>query len=163
MFDYIDASILHPYRTTFTDINPAWLERLTARVESRGVAFETLVDDMERSSVPGYFDLVIAVLVLEHVDWRCAVANLCRLATGRVFVVAQENPSHLAASLLAIGSMNIFREIHPRLIGRDELVPAFEERGFRVQSVSSREVADSKKMLAIEFARDRPPVATPPR
>jgi hypothetical protein len=162
MFDYIDAGILRPYRATFTDINPTYLERLSSRLESHGLAFETMVDDVEQSRVPGYFDLVIAVLVLEHVDWRDAVASLCGLATWRVFVVIQENPPQLE-SRPALGTMNILREIHSHPIDRDELVPTFEKHSFRVHSISSREAADSKKMVALEFVRDRPPVVTPPR
>lgn len=162
MFDYLDPGILAPYRTTFTDINPDFLDSLEARLEPYELAFETLVDDIERPSVPGYFDLLIAVLLLEHVDWPTAVAALCRLATWRVFVVIQEDPPNLE-SRPAVGTMNVLRELHPRLVDRAELVRAFEKHGFRVHRISSREVADSKKMVAIEFVRDRPPVVTPPR
>ena len=162
MFDYLDPGILAPYRTTFTDINPDFLDSLEARLESHELAFETLVDDIERPSVPGYFDLVIAVLVLEHVDRPSAVAGMCRLATWRIFVVIQEDPPNLE-SRLAVGTMNVLRELQPRLVDRVELVSAFEKHGFRVHRVSSREVADSKEMVAIEFLRDRPPTFTPPQ
>lgn len=153
MFDYLDAGFLRPYRTTFTDINPAWLARLAARLESRGIAFETLVDDAERPSVPGPFHLVVAILLLEHVDWRSAVAGLCRLSAARVFTVIQENPPLLAPLLPPVGTMGVFRQIAPRFIPRGELVAAFEDHGFRPRALSSRDVADSKKMLALEFVR----------
>jgi len=161
MFDYIDAGIFRPCRSTFTDINPAWLERLAARLESRGIDFETVVDDVESPRLPGGFHLVIAVLVLEHVDWRRAVSGLCRLSAARVFTVIQENPPDLAPPLAAAGSMAVFREVAPRFIGRNELAAAFEERGFRLRSISAREVADSKKMVGMEFARDSPPLKPP--
>jgi len=162
MFDYIDPGILRPYRTTFTDINPTYLERLTARLRPHEVTFETLVDDVECPRVSGYFDLVIAVLVLEHVDWPSAVASLCRLSTGRIFVVIQEDPPNLEARP-AVGTMNVLREFHARLVDRVELESVFDQHGFRVHCISSRQVVDSKKMVAIEFVKGRPPAIASPR
>jgi 2-polyprenyl-3-methyl-5-hydroxy-6-metoxy-1,4-benzoquinol methylase len=150
MFDYLVPVVLSPYRTTFTDINAEYLDLLEARLESCEIAYETVVDDVERSGLIECFDLVIAVLVLEHVDWRSAVDTLCRLSNGRVFVVVQEDPPHLKPRV-AIGTMQVLREIPSALIDREELGRAFEKQGFRTRTISARVVADGKKMIGIEY------------
>src|SRR5713101_7078807 len=81
-FDYLPANIVAPFRTTFSDINPGYLDRLSARIH--GVDFTTAVDDIESSQLAGAFDLAIVILVLEHVHWRKAVAGLAGQAE-RVF------------------------------------------------------------------------------
>lgn len=133
----------------FTDINPDYLDRLEARLEEHELAFDTAVDDIENSSLAGGFDLAIAVLVLEHVDWRRAVASLCRLAL-RVFVVIQEDPPDLEP-MPVVGTMNLLRELHAGLVDARKLASEFECYGFRLQSTRSREVAHAKKMVGMEF------------
>ena len=150
MFDYIHAELLRPYRTTFTDINPAFLDRLAARLEPHGLAFQTAIDDVERTNLPRAFELVIAVLVLEHVNWRCAVGSLSRLTTSRVYVVIQEDPPDLR-DRPARGTMQVLREIQPQRIDREELAAAFSAHGLTRHRTSSREAADGKRMAAFEF------------
>lgn len=151
MFDFFDAGLLRPYRTTFTDINPVFLERLAARLRGTGLVFETRVDDVECPSLTGRFEVVLAVLVLEHVDWRRAVAGMCAVS-GRVFVVIQENPPD-CVQRPAVGTMQVLREIGPHDMNREALVRAFEERGYGLRRAAIREVADGKKMVGLEFLK----------
>jgi len=60
MFDHMDASVFHPYRTTFSDINPRFLARLRERYPQA----HCVVDDIERSSLAGPFHAVMETLVL---------------------------------------------------------------------------------------------------
>jgi len=93
MFDYLDYQVLRPYGVLFCDINPRFLEVLRGRLkETLGFNFQTQIDDLERSTLTQQFDTVIAVLVLEHIDWKTGVSTLTRLAARQVFVVLQENP-----------------------------------------------------------------------
>lgn len=154
MFDFVDRGLLRPYRTTFSDINPDFLERLAARLQGSGLAIETRVDDVELPELAACFDLVVAVLVLEHVDWRRAVAGICALSAGRVFVVIQENPPD-CVQRAAVGTMQVLREIEPHDMDCDALVRAFEEKGFGLHRTSIREVADGKKMVGLEFVTGR--------
>ncbi len=155
MFEFVSPSILSGYAVTFADINPRFLAVLTSRLEKvEGLTFQTVVDDIEDSRLAPGFDLAVAVLVLEHVDWRRGVATLCRLAK-RVFVVVQENPPELTTALSrpVSGSMAIFREVHPTLIPKTDLEREFARLGFALKHHRVREVADKKKMIALEFAR----------
>ncbi len=156
MFDYFSPALLSSYMVTFADINPQFLAVLTSRLKKvGGLSFQTVLDDIEDSRLGPGFDLAVAVLVLEHVDWRRGVATLCRLAR-RAFVVVQENPPELKSAMTrpVTDSMAVFREVHPTLIPRTDLVATFAERGFVLHQSTVREVADNKKMVGMEFARE---------
>lgn len=148
-FDYLSSSLLGRYRTTFADINPAYLERLSRRIT--GVDYSTVVDDIEQSRLTGPFDLAIAVLVLEHADWRKAVECLTR-QSSRVFTVIQQNPSE-PLPLSLEGTLSVLEELPPVLIDPVALTAAFENRGFGCHRRDSRPVAGGKSMLALDFVR----------
>jgi hypothetical protein len=156
LFEFRDPSILTPWRMVFTDINRGYLKRLAARVKrAERVRFLAVVDDIERCGLRGGFPLVIAVLLLEQVDWRAAAATLARLSTSRVFIGIQENPPDLSSALTrpVKDSMAVFRDARPRLIQRDELAREFDLLGFGVRQVVEKPVADGKKMVGILFER----------
>jgi hypothetical protein len=162
MFDFAPPSFLLPFDTTFTDINPEYLQRLAARLGLvEGLRHRELLDDVEDSRLRRGFKLVLGVLVLEHVDWRRAVATMCRLAEERAFVVIQENPPTLATAITLnrpiIGTMNVFRDCSPVLIPRSEVEAEFRREGLSPRYFAERLVADDKKMLALGFERRTPP------
>ena len=148
-FDYLPANLLGRYHATFADINPGYLARLAERLAGTDIA--TVVDDIEATRLAGPFDLAIAVLVLEHVDWRRAVASLVRQA-ARVFVVIQQNPATPPPSRLE-GTMTMLYESTPTLPDPATLVAAFEAHGFAATRTSLREVPDEKRLLAFDFCR----------
>jgi hypothetical protein len=158
MFEFVSPQILLPYQTTFADINAGFLERLDRRLTSTvGLRYRTLVDDVEQTKLKPGFQTILAVLLLEHVDWKRAVEAMCALATAEIFVVIQENPETLASAMTqnrsVPGTMNIFREIHPRLVPRGDLEREFVRQGFRLGYASQELVVDDKKMLALGFGR----------
>jgi 2-polyprenyl-3-methyl-5-hydroxy-6-metoxy-1,4-benzoquinol methylase len=78
LFEYVSPLLLRPFRTTFSDINPEYLRLLASRISNfQEISFETALDDVENSQLAPGFELVIAVLVLEHVDWRKAIRTIC--------------------------------------------------------------------------------------
>jgi hypothetical protein len=147
-FDYFPPAALGLYRPIFTDLNPRFLDRLAARL-----ACHTLVDDIEAPRVEGPFDLAIVILVLEHVEWRRAVAGLCRIA-GRVLAIVQENPVGLSERPLA-GTLAALRDLPTQLVDPGELIAEFDGRGFELARTSMREVRDRKKMVGLDFKRRR--------
>jgi hypothetical protein len=161
MFDFFPAEFLSQYQVTFTDINGNYLKCLESRVRSKEqLRFRTLVDDIERSQLPSGFALAIAVLVLEHVEWHLAVASLCRLSIDSVFVVIQENPRQLTTAVSEsqsiVGTMRIFREVHPVLVNREELVQEFDHHGFVMVYSREQNVLYEKKMVALGFTKKTP-------
>jgi hypothetical protein len=158
MFDFFPAEFLSQYQVTFTDINGNYLKCLESRVKSKvQLRFRTLVDDIERSQLPTEFALAVAVLVLEHVDWHLAVASLCRLSIDSVLVVIQENPPQLTTAVSEnqpiLGTMKIFREVHPMLVNREELVKEFDHHGFAIVYSREQNVLYEKKMVALGFTK----------
>lgn len=150
MFDYLDPATFDRFQTTFTDINPAYLDVLASRLPANTQA-ETVVDDIEDSRVAGPFALAMAVLVLEHVAWRRAVRTLCRLAP-RVFVVIQQNPPGAAMVQPPVGTVAVLLEVPPHAVPREELEAQFARHGFALARESGRTAAGGKRMVGLEFA-----------
>jgi hypothetical protein len=148
LFEYFPPETLAAYGVLCTDINTRFLEKLSSRVR-----VETSVDDIEAPALAGPYDLTIAVLVLEHVEWERAVAGMCA-RSGRVFVVTQENPPTPAVRELP-GTMSILRQARPHLIAREDLEERFRGEGFELTRVSRRDVPDGKGMLGLDFTRRR--------
>ena len=158
MFDFMPVDVLFPFRTTFTDINPEYLMKLSARIGTRNrITFRTVVDDIEESSLAERFDLVIAVLLLEHVDYKKAIATMARLSSDRTLVVLQENPPSLTSSMTPDrpipASMRIFAQVNPNLLSQSTVESEFRQHGFELRQSWHREVPDQKKMVALEFKK----------
>ena len=148
-FDYLPSSLLGRYRATFADINPAYLSRLAGRLPGAEVA--TVVDDIEHSRLTGPFDLAIVILVLEHTDWRKAVACLAR-QSARVFTIIQQNPAVPPPPRLE-GTLSVLEELPPVLVDPEALRSAFEALSFSCYRTDRRDVAGGKTMLALDFLR----------
>jgi 2-polyprenyl-3-methyl-5-hydroxy-6-metoxy-1,4-benzoquinol methylase len=158
MFDYVSPEILLPYNVTFADINAGYLNRLRARVaNTTALRYATVVDDLERTTLRRQFDAVLAVLVLEHMDWRPALATLCSLAARELFLILQQNPENLATPMTPTAqipkTMQVFTRIHPQLIPRADLETEARQNKFTSCYARERVVADDKKMLALAFKR----------
>jgi hypothetical protein len=156
MFNFVSHEFLLPYQTTFSDINGAYLKWLSERLKNaENLRYEMVVDDVEQSRLTKTFSLVLAVLLLEHVDWRKGIATLCKLASNAIFVVIQENPPNLpvAYAVNRLGTMKIFAELHPTLIPSAQLEAEFNLHAFRKNYAAERTVADGKKMIALGFER----------
>ena len=165
MFDFVSPEILSPYQVTFTDINVDYLKRLESRLKSETqVHFEITVDNVEHPRLPSKYTLAVVVLVLEHVDWHLAVAALCTLNVESVFVVIQENPPTSAMAVIEnqplVGTMRIFRKVHPMLLNREALIKEFEYHGFCLIYSSEKRVLYEKRMVGLGF-RKKTPVLRP--
>jgi Methyltransferase domain len=159
MFEYVSPEILLPFNATFTDINAGYLNRLRTRLtRTPGLRYATVVDDLERTTISRRFDLVVAVLVLEHVEWRAGLTTLCKLTERELFVVIQENPPNDAMALTAVRSipetMRVFSHVHPVLIASSDLQSEMKRHGFRRMYAAHKMVADGKKMVALGFWRN---------
>jgi SAM-dependent methyltransferase len=145
MFEHCAPGLFHGYRLICSDINPAFLEKLRARCEC-----QTVVDDIEDSRLDQGFSVILVVLVLEHVEWRKALASLARLRPEHVAVVIQRNPEGALPYRERVGTMLLFgSEVEPNLIPASALVEEFERLGFRLKLQQERPVADGKTMVGL--------------
>lgn len=155
--DYGDGHFLKDWEVVFTDISPTFLELLNARAAQADLPrYQAMLDDIEATRLKGPFWLAVLVLVLEHVDWKLALANLVKLGCRSALVIIQENPANLAENL----SPN--RKIPPslerasklwsgHLVPWLELVDRFSALGYTLKSERSREVLDEKRMRGALF------------
>jgi len=157
IFDYLRAEMLAPYDVTFADLNPVFLARLAARVQA--IRSRIRVDDIENPILRGPFDAIVAVLVLEHVDWRRAVAGMCARCDGCILTVIQQTAEGRHPTGEPVGSMSILREVPPRAIALDDLAAEFRVHGFELRRSAARTVADNKRMLGSVWGT---PPACPP-
>ena len=163
--DFLDAAVLRPYTLTFTDLNPVFLARLEKRLAERALAATILEDDIEHSAIEPGPDLLIAALLLEHIDWRRGVDAIAKLRPAACGIVIQENPAGMATAVTPGRAIppSIAKAVEiglPTLVAREDLVAALAMRGFACQHTWVREVADRKKLVALLFHRQPFPGAT---
>lgn len=156
--EFTSPDFLSGLSVTFTDINADYLRLLSSRfAEFPNLTAQFRVDDIETSNLPANVDVAIAVLVLEHVDWKKAVRTLCRLCSGTILAITQENPPALSSAMTpsrpVAGSMSVFKEVHPTLLSKSELAAEFAAHGFFQKAQTEKTVLDDKRMVALEFSR----------
>ncbi len=156
--DYVGTSFLTPYEVTASDLNPRFLERLQAKFEGFGGTLRVVVDDVEQTALAPGFGAVILVLVLEHVDWRRALASLAALAPERWIVVVQRTPPGVpvagTGAKLPVGTMTAFRQVQPSVVDEHELVGELASIGYALLARRERPVAGGKTMVGLVFGRD---------
>lgn len=150
IFDYLRVEVLAPYEVTFADVNPVYLARLTARTQT--IRRRITIEDIERPVLRGPFDLIIAILVLEHVDWRRAVAGMCERSIGSIFTVIQQTPAGQPPTGEPVGTMSVLRAVPPHPIDPDELATEFQNHGFVLRHSAERPVANGKRMVAFTYS-----------
>jgi hypothetical protein len=156
MFDFENASMVARHRVLFSDLNPSYLGALGLRLR-HVEGWSTVADDVEQSALRGSFDAAVAVLVLEHVDWRKALATLTALA-ARLFLVMQVNPAGMGTAVAPgrtpPASMSVFAgEAPPHLLDAREIGECLQAAGYACVRECPAAVADGKTMLGLEWAR----------
>jgi hypothetical protein len=156
MLDFLDAGILRNYRLTFTDLNPVYLAHLRERLARYGLEGVVKEDDFEETRLDGGMDLLLATLLLEHIDWRRGVESIARLRPRACGIVMQENPPGMTTSVtpgrrVPPSLAKAMETAHATLLVREELLVAMAERGFGLRATAEREVADGKRLVALLF------------
>jgi len=154
MFEFVDCAYLRPFTITFTDINPKFLERLKERAVAAGLQdFSVVLDDVESSELEGPFNAVVFVLVLEHVDWRRALAAF---RPSAFVLIIQRNPEGMTTAVTPgrerPSSMKRAEDDEqPELLRQDELTSFLEKLGYELKHEDYRPVADGKTMCGLVF------------
>lgn len=156
--DYLDPGEIEPYRFTFTDINPSFLEMLRERAgRLPGIRFAAQADDVERPAAAGPFQAAIVVLVLEHIDWKVGVGALCAIGSPWLAFVIQRSEAGAAMASPREGtapSMRAFLEMaRPTLVPERDLIARLAEDGFSLHARWERPVPDEKVMVGLLFRR----------
>jgi hypothetical protein len=158
IFDLLDPALFRPYRLTCTDLNPAFLARLRERLARHGLNAGIVQDDIERTALEPGTGLLLATLLLEHIDWRRGVEVFAGLQPGACGIVLQENPVDMTAAVTPgrrlLPSIAKAVEIgRPALVPRQDLVLAMAAQGYRCRENAVREVADGKRLAGLLFRK----------
>jgi hypothetical protein len=160
MLDFLDPAIFRPFRLICTDLNPGFLIRLQERLARHGLSATVLDDDIEQTSLDPGPDLLIATLLLEHIDWRRGVEVLAGLRPATCGIIIQENPPGMTSSVtpgrrIPPSISKALEASKATLVPQDELLAAFAARGYVCKSSYAREVADGKRLIALLFSLDQ--------
>lgn len=158
LLDFVDAALFRPFRLTFTDLNPSFLVRLAGRLAKHGLVATVLEDDVERTLIEPEPDLLLATLLLEHIEWRRGVEALTGLRPAACGIIIQENPEGMTSAItpgrqIPPSIAKAFEIAHATLVPRQDLVAAFATRGYGCKDTWAGEVADGKRLVALLFTR----------
>jgi hypothetical protein len=163
MFDFIDPALFRPFQLTCTDLNPTFLARLRERLVRHGLSALIVADDVENTALRGAPPLLLATLVLEHIDWRKGVEAIATLGPAACGIIIQENPSGMTSAVtpgrrVPASIAAAVKLAQPELVPQKELLCAFEIRGYRCANTCAREVADGKRLVSMLFVAQEPSV-----
>lgn len=156
MFGLLNPALFQPFALICTDINLKFLARLRARLLRQNLNAFLLADDIERTSLLLAPDLLLAVLLLEQIDWRNGAEAIAALRPARCGIVIQENPAGMTSAVtpgrpIPASMAAAFKAAQPKLVPRDELLAAFDARGYRCVRACAHEVADGKQLVSLLF------------
>jgi hypothetical protein len=158
MLDFLDPSLFRPFRITCTDLNPSYLARLKERLAQHGLTALVFEDNIEHTTLEPGADLLLATLVLEHIDWRLGVEIFAALRPAACGIIIQQNPPGMISAVTpnrrVPSSIAKAVEIaHATLVPEEELLATFSGLGYTLQANWAREVADGKRLIALLFVR----------
>ncbi|MGH9653644.1 MAG: class I SAM-dependent methyltransferase, partial [Bryobacteraceae bacterium] len=154
MFDFLSPDLFQPFELICTDLNPNFLARLRGRLLKQDIRAFIFADDIERTALPEGPDFLLAVLLLEQIDWRKGVEAITALRPAACGIVIQENPAGMASAVtpgraIPASMAAAFEEAQPKLVPGGELLSAFDVRGYRCTGIRTREVADGKRLVSM--------------
>jgi len=157
MLDFLDPSILHSFRLTCTDLNRGYLDRLEQRLKRAHLLAELIVDDFENTSLGCGSNLLLATLLMEHIDWRRGVDTIANLQPRQAGIILQENPDGMVSAVTPGRTVppsieRALRSAHANLVPRSQLTASLAGRGFLQKASALRQVADGKQLAALLFA-----------
>lgn len=115
-----------------------------------------LADDIEQTALLEAPDLLLAVLLLEHIDWHKGVQAIAALRPAACGIIIQENPAGMTTAVtpgrrIPASLAAAVQIAKPKLVPGDELLRAFAARGYSCARTHAREVADGKRLVATLF------------
>jgi Methyltransferase domain len=154
MLDSLDASLFRPFRITCTDLNQSFLARLKERLAEHGLTALVFEEDIEHTTLEPEPDLLLATLVLEHIDWRLGVESFAALRPAACGIIIQQNPPGMISAVTPSRRVppSIAKAVeiaHATLVPEDELLAAFDALGYTPRAIWSRDVADGKRLIAL--------------
>jgi hypothetical protein len=152
MFDYISIEDIGNVGFTFADINQNYLDKLCERVGSNSVTFNIVVDDIEKPQLSQHYDATLAVLVLQHIDWRKGVEGMASVRPTKMYFIIQEqacDQSITTSRDLPPTIEKYAKDAEPNLVNRDDLIAHLDDLGYSLLKTYIRKVPDEKEMVGL--------------
>jgi SAM-dependent methyltransferase len=158
MFDFLVPAVFRLYCLTCADLNPVFLSRLRERLSRQGLEADIAEDDIERTALESGPDLLLAILLLEHIDWRRGIEAFAGLRPGACGIIMQENPPEMSTAVtpgrrLPPSIEKALETAHPTLVPRGQLIGAMAEKGYALRDTAVRQVPDGKRLVGLLFRR----------
>lgn len=159
MFDFADAGLFLPHRLTCADLNSEFLEYAAERLAKYRLRGQIVQDDLENTRLAPGPDLLVATLVLEHIDWRIGVQSICEVEPRRCGIIMQVNPPDMQSAVtpgrvLPPSIRTAAETCHPVLLPAEGLISSFEACGYSCRRQRALDVADRKELRALLFVRE---------
>lgn len=155
MFEYITPQEIGDYWFTFMDLNPSFLKKLEERLWNSEALFDTGVSDIEKGGF-SYHDGVLAVLLLQHVEWRKAVDSMMEFHPSRMYFIIQEQDGENPVTEgreLAHSIAEFAKIARGRLVPKAELTDYLAGKGYNLLKTYEEPVPDAKTMVGLVFEK----------
>ena len=156
MFDFFEPDDIGDLEYVFSDINSSFFELIESRMKNfPGVKYKALIDDLENSNIDDEFGGILAVLLLEHIEWKKGIDAFIRLKPINIYLIIQEqedSKKFVTTDRELRPSIKEFSKIaHPKLVKRNELVAYLMNRKYKLGRTIEKKVPDNKMMIGLIF------------
>jgi len=158
MLDFCSIAVLSRFKITFTEINQLFLDRLRSKISAFSeLDAQVMHDDIEATNLDGPFEVVLGVLLLEHIDWEKGLRNILTLSPRHILFIVQQNG--IDGSLVTTNretpwSIQKFSEIaKPQLVDIEKLTAWLGARGYELVKRVYADVPNAKKMVGLTYSR----------
>lgn len=159
MFDYLEPKKLGKYKFMFSDINQSFLEVGKMRIgKFPGIKYKFIIDDIESTKINEKIDGVLAVLLLEHIDWRKGINSFVKLKPKKIYLVIQvqdDKKSFVTNGIKLRPSIEKFSKIaSPKPVKEQELSNYLENEGYKLVKKIEKQVLNNKSMVGLIFEKN---------
>jgi len=156
LFDYINRDIFENIHLTFTDINKEYLEKLKIRLRKfQKIKYDIWEDDIENTKIKQNFDICIIILLLEHVNWKKAIANIFNFNPKSIFFIIQKQNKNKQIITkyknIPQSIIEFSKTVKTQVVSEIELSSYLLKEGFNLIKRYEQKVINNKSMVGMFF------------
>jgi hypothetical protein len=156
MFDYFEPQKIGKVQFVFSDINPSFFEQVKKRLKKYSeIRYKLVVDDAESTKLNEKIDGILAVLLLEHIEWKKGINSFIKLNPKRMYLIIQEQndkKGFVTTGRKLQPSIEEFSKIaNPKLVDEKELTEYLKKHNYEIAKIIKKEVPDNKLMVGLVF------------
>jgi hypothetical protein len=158
MFDYFEPQKIGKLQFVFSDINPFFLELVKKRLKKYSkIKYKLVVDNVESSRLKEKIDGILAVLLLEHIEWKKGIDSFVKLKPKKIYLIIQEQNDRkgfVTTKRKLRPSIEEFTKIaNPKLVDKKELTNYLKTFNYNLSLCINNSVPDNKLMVGLVFEK----------